>query len=46
LTRADNGWIQIRVSQWDESTRHPSEETDGWINGSSQYVSVDERRWW
>ena len=46
LTRADNGWIQIRVSQWDESTRHPSGETDGWINGSSQYVSVDGRRWW
>jgi len=46
LTRADNGWIQIRVSQWDESTRHPSGEADGWINGSSQYVSVDEHRWW
>ena len=46
LTRADNGWIQIRVLQWDESTRHPSGETDGWINGSSQYVSVADRRWW
>ena len=43
---ADNGWLRIEVSQWNESFPHDLTERNGWVSGSGEYVSIVTRRMW
>lgn len=46
LGHADNGWLRIEVNAWNESLPHDQVQKQGWVNGSDEYVSIAERRWW
>jgi serine/threonine-protein kinase len=46
LGQADNGWLRIEVNSWNESLPHDQVQKEGWVNGSDEYVSIAERRWW
>lgn len=46
LGHADNGWLRIEVKEWNEALPHDQLETQGWVNGSDEYVNIVERRWW
>ncbi len=46
LGNAENGWLRIEVSQWNESLPHDLTERNGWVNGSGEYVSIVTRRMW
>lgn len=46
LAGDDQSWMQIEVSEWDESVPHSNEQRQGWVAGSSRYVTVVGRRWW
>jgi hypothetical protein len=46
LGQADNGWLRIEVNSWNEALPHDQVQKEGWVNGSDEYVSIAERRWW
>jgi hypothetical protein len=46
LTTVENGWMQIEVSAWSEAAPRVSDQNQGWIYGSPEYVSIVARRWW
>ena len=46
LGHSDNGWLRIEVSQWNEALPHDELQRQGWVNGSDEYVTIVERRWW
>jgi len=46
LGQADNGWLRIEVNSWNEALPHDQSQKEGWVNGSDEYVSIAERRWW
>lgn len=46
LDETEQGWMQIEVSQWDESEPHVSDQKQGWVAGTSRNVKVIGRRAW
>ncbi len=46
LSVADNGWLQIEVSQWSDLYPHPTNQREGWVSGCTECVRVVARRWW
>lgn len=40
LTVTRQQWVQIEVTQWDETYPHPPRKAQGWIYGSPDYVRV------
>ncbi len=46
LSVADNGWLQIEVSQWSDLYPHSTNQREGWVSGCSECVRVVSRRWW
>jgi uncharacterized protein YgiM (DUF1202 family) len=45
LAGDEQTWMQIEVSEWDESAPHVNER-QGWVAGDAKYVTVVGRRWW
>lgn len=45
LTGDEQSWLKIKVSEWDESAPHVSDQ-QGWVYSSSKTVKVVGRRWW
>ena len=33
-------WMQIEVTQWDETYPHPPRKAQGWVYGSAEYIRV------
>jgi serine/threonine protein kinase len=46
LAGEEQNWLQIEVSEWDESAPHVSDQAQGWVYGSAKNVKVVGRRWW
>jgi serine/threonine protein kinase len=46
LTKNDDGWLQIEVSQWNTMELGAREQNRGWVDGNSENVRVVSRRWW
>lgn len=46
LTKNDDGWLQIEVSQWSKLELGAGEQNRGWVDGNSGNVRVVSRRWW
>jgi serine/threonine protein kinase len=46
LHETEQGWMQVEVSQWDESEPHVSDQKQGWVAGTARNVKVIGRRAW
>jgi hypothetical protein len=46
LGTAENGWLRVEISQWNESHPHDRFERQGWINGDEKFVNIMRRRLW
>lgn len=42
----EQGWMQIEVSEWDESAPHVNDQKQGWVYGTARNVKVIGRRAW
>ena len=40
LTVNRQQWMQIEVTQWDETFPHPPRKAQGWVYGSAEYIRV------
>lgn len=44
LSRNQNGWVQIEISEW--SPRYPAgSQKQGWVNGNPKFVNITTRSW-
>jgi hypothetical protein len=46
LGTAENGWLRVEISQWNESRPHDRFERQGWVNGDEKFVNIKRRRLW
>ncbi|MBI1761131.1 MAG: protein kinase [Acidobacteria bacterium] len=46
LAENEQGWMQIEVTQWDESEPHSNDQKQGWVYGTPRNVKVIGRRAW
>jgi uncharacterized protein YgiM (DUF1202 family) len=40
LTVNRQQWMQIEVTQWDETYPHPPRKVQGWVYGSGDYIRI------
>lgn len=46
LDENEQGWMQIEVSQWDESEPHTNDQKQGWVYGTPRNAKVIGRHGW
>lgn len=46
LQKAENGWIEIEVSEWSPNYDHTLTQKQGWVNGDTRLVKLGIRGLW
>ena len=46
ISKDQNGWIQIEISDWSPNFEHSATQKQGWVNGDAKLVKVESRGLW